>query len=164
MATARGFITPSPPSSLWGLWPPLPGVMDSFLVPFVFVRVDDPTLYPALRDAFRLAYCTVGNPSFLVNTRSQSRAIGEVVALVALLSGIALSPELLGRYGRYSKNRDLVSVLRVRTSRSLASPPSPASHALDPPAPYCYALFSWHLICLPGWHPTAPHDSWHLHC
>jgi len=46
---------------------------------------------------------------------------------VALLSGIALSPELLGRYGRHSKNRDPVSVLRVRTSRSLASFPSPAS-------------------------------------
>jgi len=50
--------------------PPLPGVMDSFLVPFVFVRVDVPTLYPALRDASRLAFCTVGKPLFLVNTRS----------------------------------------------------------------------------------------------
>jgi len=114
--------------------------MDSFLIPFVFVRVDVPTLYPALRDAFRLAFCTVGNPSFLVNTRSQSRAIREIGALVALLSGVALSPELLGRYGRYSKNRDPVSVLRVRTSRSLASPPSPASLASDPLAPYCYVL------------------------
>ena len=57
---------------------------------------------------------------------------------MALLSGIALSPELLGRYGRQSKNRDLVSVLRVRTSWLLASPPSPAPHALDPLAPYCY--------------------------
>jgi len=113
--------------------------MDSFLVPFVFVRVDVPTLYPALRDASRLAFCTVGNPLLLVNTRSQSRAIGEVVALVALLSGIALSLELLGRYSRRSKNRDPVSVLRVRTSRSLASPPSPAPHGLDPLAPYCYA-------------------------
>jgi len=47
--------------------------MDSSLVPFVFVghtRVDVPTLYPALRDAFRLAICTVGNPPFPVNTRS----------------------------------------------------------------------------------------------
>jgi len=114
--------------------------MDCFLVPFVFVRVDVPTRYPALRDAPRLAICTVGNPLFLVNTRSQSRAIGEVVALVALLSGIALSPELLGRYGRHSKNRDPVSVLRVRTSRSLASLPSPASHASDPLVSYCYVL------------------------
>jgi len=64
---------PSFLSFLWGLWPPLPGVMDSFLVPFVFVkhaRVDVPTLYPALRDVSRLAICTVGNPFFLVNTRS----------------------------------------------------------------------------------------------
>ena len=114
--------------------------MDSFLVPFVFVRIDVPTLYPALRDASRLAICTVGNPLFLVNTRSQCRAIGEEVALVALLSGIALSPELLGRYGRYSKGHDPVSVLCVRTSRSLASLPTPASHASDPLAPYCYTL------------------------
>ena len=103
--------------------------MDSFLVPFVFVRVDVPTPYPALRDASRLAICTVGNP-FSSSTRGrESRAIGEVVALVALLSGTALSPELLGRYGRRSKNRDPVSDLRVRTSRSLASLASPASHA-----------------------------------
>ena len=59
--------------------------------------------------------------------------------MVALLSGIALRPELLGRYGRHSKSRDLVSVLRVRTSWLLASLLSPASHALDPLAPYCYA-------------------------
>ena len=114
--------------------------MDSFLVPFVFVRVDVPTIYPALRDGSRLAICTVSNPLFLVNARSQSRAIGEVVALVALLSGIALSPEVLGRYGRHGKYRDPVSVLRVRTSRSLASLPTPASHASDPLARYCYAL------------------------
>jgi len=57
---------------------------------------------------------------------------------VALLSGIALSPELLGRYGRHSKNRDPGSVLRVRTAWLLVSLPSPASHALDPLAPYCY--------------------------
>ena len=123
-------------SSLWGLWPPLPRVLVS-----VFVRhacVDVPPPYPAFRDALRLAICTVGNPLSFVNTRLQSRAIGEVVALVALLSGIALSPELLGRYGRHSKNRDPVSVLRVRTSWLLASLPSPASHALDPLAPYCY--------------------------
>jgi len=115
--------------------------MDSFLVPFVFVvhaRVDVPTLYPTLRDASRLAICTVGKPPSIVNTRSQPRVIGEVVALVALLSGIALSPEMLGRYGRCSKNHDLVSVLRVRTSWSSASLPSPASHVLDPLAPYCY--------------------------
>jgi len=100
--------------------------------------VDVRTLYPALRDASRLPFCTDGNSLFLVNTRSQSRAIGEVVALVALLSGSALSPGLLGRYGRYLKGPDTVSVPPVRTSRSLASLRSPASHAFDPLAPYCY--------------------------
>ena len=73
MATARGFIRPSSLYFLWGLWPPLLGVMDSFLVPFVFLehaRVDVPTLDPALRDASRLAFCTVGEPPSIVNTRS----------------------------------------------------------------------------------------------
>jgi len=74
----------------------------------------------------------------MVNTQSQLGVIGEVVALVALLSGIALSPEVLGRNGRISKDRDVVSVLRARSSWSSASLPSPASHALDPLAPYCY--------------------------
>ena len=112
------------------------GVLDSGFVKLACVVVSPP--YPALRDASCLAICTVGKPPSIVNTRSQLRVIGEVVALVALLSGIALSPEMLGRYGRCSKNRDLVSVLRVRTSWSPASLPFPASHALDPLAPYCY--------------------------
>jgi len=72
VATAWGFVTFSSLYSLWGLWPPLPGVMDSFLVPFIFehARVDVPTLDSALRNAPRLAFCTVGNLFFLVNTRS----------------------------------------------------------------------------------------------
>ena len=74
--------------------------------------------------------------------------------MVALLSGIALSPELLGRYGRHWKNRDPVSVLRVRTSWLLASLPSPASHALDPLAPYCYTLFAGTI--LPTTSPPPP--------
>ena len=44
---------------------------------------------------------------------------------MALLSGIALSPELQGRYGQHSKNCDPVSVLRVRTCR-LFGEPSPS--------------------------------------
>ena len=50
-----------------------------------------------------LAYsiCTVGNPLTSSTGRSQPRAIGEVVALVALLSGMALSPESPVRYGRH---------------------------------------------------------------
>ena len=69
---------------------------------------------------------------------------------MALLSGFALSPELLGRYGRHSKNRDPVSVLRVCTSQSLASLPSPASHTFDPLAPYCYTLLAGTLLPLAG--------------
>ena len=44
---------------------------------------------------------------------------------MALLSGIALSPELQDRYGWRWKNCDPVSVLRVRTSR-LFGEPSPS--------------------------------------
>jgi len=43
---------------------------------------------------------------------------------VALLAGIALSPELQDRDGRHSKNCDQVSVLRVRTSRLFGEPSS----------------------------------------
>jgi len=43
---------------------------------------------------------------------------------VALLSSIALSPELQDRYGRHAKNCDPVSVLRVRTSRLFGEPSS----------------------------------------
>jgi len=43
---------------------------------------------------------------------------------MALLSGIALSPELQDRYGRHLKNCDPVSVLRVRTSRLFGDPSS----------------------------------------
>ena len=79
---------------------------------------------------------------------------------MALLSGIALSPELLGRYGRLSKNRDLVSVFRVRTSWLLASLPSPASHVLDPLAPYCYTHLGWHLTAsLPSSSPRVSPSS-----
>jgi len=61
---------PSSLPSLRGLWLPLPGLMNSFLVPFGIVehaRVVVPTFYPALCDPFRLAFWTVGNPPFLVN-------------------------------------------------------------------------------------------------
>jgi len=43
---------------------------------------------------------------------------------VALLSGIALSPELQDRYGRRSKNCNPVSVLPVLTSRLFGEPSS----------------------------------------
>ena len=44
---------------------------------------------------------------------------------MALLPGIALSPELQDRYGRHWKNCDPVTVLRVRTSL-LFGEPSPS--------------------------------------
>jgi len=46
-----------------GLWIPFWFRSSSLALTF-------PTLYPALRDASRLAICTVGNPPFLVNTQS----------------------------------------------------------------------------------------------
>ena len=67
---------------------------------------------------------------------------------MALLSGIALSPELLGRYGRCAKGCDHVSVLHVRTSWSPARLPSPASHTLDPLAPYCYTWLAPYCLLL----------------
>jgi len=72
---------------------------------------------------------------------------------VALLCGIALSPELLGGYGRHSKDRNPVSVLSVRTSWLLASLPSPASPVLDPLAPYC-------CIQLAPYCPILPPPPW----
>jgi len=75
------------------------------------------------------------------------QAIGDVVALVALLYGIALSPELLGRLGWHSKNSDPVSVLSICTSWSLARLPYPAAPGEIGLHPTATPLF--------GWHPTA---------
>jgi len=66
---------------------------------------------------------------------------------VALLSGIALSPELLGRYGRHTKSRDPVSVLRVRTSRLFGEP---SSSRFPRVGSACTVLL--HPLC---WHLTA---------
>jgi len=127
VATARGSITPSSLSSLWGLWPSLTGVMDSFLVPFVIVehaRVDVPTPYPALRDASRLAICTVGNPPSSVNTRllvmdyRRSSCPGGSALWYCTLSWVAVSVRWL------SRSCDPVSVLRVYTSRLFGEPSS----------------------------------------
>jgi len=73
---------------------------------------------------------------------SQSRAIGEVVAPVALLSGIALSPESPVRYRRHG--RKVVISLR---SPSLALLGLGLPHLLNffarsvPLAPCCFALW-----------------------
>ena len=58
---------------------------------------------PFLRTCFAasLNFCTVGNPFLSSMGRSQSRAIVEVVAPVALPPGIALPPWSTVRYGRH---------------------------------------------------------------
>ena len=64
-------LRPFPLSGASGL--PSQGLWIPFWFCSVFVghaRVDVPTLYPALRDASRLAFCMVGNPPSSVNTRS----------------------------------------------------------------------------------------------
>jgi len=53
--------------------------------------------------AVSLSICTVGNPFLLSMGRSESRVIVEVVALVALLPGTALSPWITVRYGRHHR-------------------------------------------------------------
>jgi len=74
--------------------------------------------------------------------RSQSRAIGEVVAPVALLPGIALSPESPVRYGRH--RRKVVRSLRS-PSLALLGLGLPLlllfSSRSDQLAPYCFALW-----------------------
>ena len=47
----------------------------------------------------RLAFCTVGNPFLSSMGQSQFLVIVEVVASVALLTGIAVSPWITVRYG-----------------------------------------------------------------
>ena len=85
----------------------------------------------SLRTVFRcphLALCTVGNPSPSSMGWSQSRVIGEVVAPVALFSGIALSPKSQFRYGRHRRK----AVISFRSPSlvllgfgSTTPPPSP---------------------------------------
>ena len=58
--------------------------------------------------------------------RPQSRVIGEVVALVALLSGIALSPEFFSQYSLLTKKCDLASVSYSHTFVG-SSPTSPST-------------------------------------
>ena len=60
-------------------------------------------LFPHRGSRPRLTHCTIGQPLPSSMGRLQSRVIGEVVAPVALLSGIALSPENTVRYGRHRR-------------------------------------------------------------
>jgi len=148
VATTRGVITPSSLHYLWGMWPPLSGVGDSFLVPLVLVehaRVDVPTLYRALREVFRFAICTVSKPPSLVITQ-------------ALVSGYRSSSSPGGPALSYCTLSFMFVLLGPRQTFPLPLP-TPwilLNHTATP-------LLSWHLICLLGWHPTAPHDSCHLY-
>ena len=71
--------------------------------------------------------------------RSQSRVIGEVVAPVALLSGIALSPENTVRYGQYRRK----TVISLRSPSLvllvIGSTPPPTGFVLWPS--YSQTLF-----------------------
>ena len=149
----RGLSHPLPfplasPPTCYGFLP------SSVLSSFKHTCIAVPTLYSTLRDVCCLVICTVGNPPSIVNTRSLVSGYLWSSCMLTLLSRIALSPELLSRYLRHSKVHDLVSVLHVRTSLSLASLSSPASHAFGPLAQLllhspCLHLtaISWHLIC-----------------
>ena len=167
-ATALGFITPSSASSLWGLCPPIPGVMDSFLVPFVFIehaRVDAPTLYPALRDPARLAFCTVGDPLSSGTTRSLladyrwSSCPGGPALWYCRLSWVAGSVRSACEK-LCPRSRPPCSYFSV-VWRALLLPLPTGQIRLHRTAP---SFSSWNLICPFGWHPTDPHDSGHLHC
>ena len=168
VATARGFITPAPLYLLWCPWPPLPGVMDSFLVPFVFdehARVDVPTLYPTLRDASRLAFCTVGNPPSCVNTRSlvsdyrwSSCPTGPALWYCTLSWGAGSVRSAFEKL--WPRLRPPCSYFSV-VWRAFLLPLPTRQVRLHRTAT---SFFSWHLLCPFGWHPTAPHDSWYLHC
>ena len=75
---------------------------------------------------------------------------------MALLSGIALSLEALGRYGRLSKNRDPVSVLRVRTSWLLASLPLSSSRFCPLVPYYHFTSPAGTLLPHPPYRPSVP--------
>ena len=70
----------------------------------------------------RLTLCTVGQPLPSSMGRLQSRAIGEVVAAVALLSGIALSAEDTVRYGRH-RRKTVISLRSPSLVLLVLSPP-----------------------------------------
>ena len=66
-------------------------------------------LFPHRGSRSRLTLCTVGQALLSSMGRLQSRVISEVVALVALLSGIALSPENTVGYGQHHR-RSVISL------------------------------------------------------
>jgi len=116
-------------------------------------------------DASRLAFCTVGNPPSSVNTRSLvsdyrwCSCPGGPALWYCTLSWVAglvrsafekLWPCLHPPCSYFSVDwRAFLLPLPTRQIRLHRTATS---------------FFSWHLICPFGWHPTAPHDSWYLHC
>ena len=72
--------------------------------------------------------------------RLQSRAIGEVVAPVALLSGIALSPETTVRYGRHRRKTVISPWLPSLALLVIGSTP-PSSSYRSHPMPQLLATF-----------------------
>ena len=98
--------------------------------------------------------------------RLQSRVIGEVVAPVALLSGIALSPEVTVRYGRHRRKTVISLRWPSLVLLVIGSTPPSSSHrsrpvaqlqpnallcgiapSRSPPGP-CSLLISWSLLLL----------------
>ena len=75
----------------------------------------------------RLALCTVGNLSRSSMGQSLSLVIGEVVAPVALFSGIALSPESRFRYGRHRRKAVISFGSPTLVLLGVGSTPPPSS-------------------------------------
>ena len=106
-------------------------------------------LFPHCGSRSRLTLCTVGQPLPSSMRRFQSRVIGKVVAPLALLSGIALSPENTVWYGRH--HRKTVILLR---SPSLVLPV--LGLPLPPPllSSSCGPVTAKHSLC--GISPPRP--------
>ena len=66
--------------------------------------------------------------------RLQSRLIGDVVAPVALLSGIALSPKNTVRYGRHRRKTVILLRLPSLVLLLIESPPPSSSYRSRPVA------------------------------
>jgi len=124
------------------------------------------TLFSSLRTVFhylRLTLCMVGNPLTSSMGRSQSQAMGEVVAPVALLSGLALSPASPVRYGQHRRKIVISLWLPFLVLLSLGLPLLPLllwSHRLTP---YCLrSLTSTLLLSPPGLCSLLIVSSWDL--
>ena len=122
-------------------------------------------LFPHRGSGPRLTLCTVGQPLPSSMGWLQSQVIGEVVAPVALLSGIALSPEDTVRYRRHRRKTVISlrspSLVLLVLGLPLPAPslgsscgPFTAKHRLcgitppHPPLGPCSLLIGWSLLLL----------------